>query len=352
MLPDKDMNSEISFPPAENCRFGGHFEIAAMARYLPDNVKTTAKLIDENGIKLKDTIVTRATGVQRRHIADPSHSDSDILAVAARECLKQGQTSVDTLSRIFVNKLLGDRILPPTSAMMQRKLNANVALQCMDIDGGSGGFLQALLMANRCLEGGDDAILIASGGVHQKLMNPQDSRTAYLFGDAATALLLKRSEKKHLLAHYEFSNHTLAALHHGVDFYHFAIKYLHGGDLDLFEMGNLKDAESYYQHATQHTMDTLLAGANCTADDIDMFFVSQMSLPLWQTVVTHLHLPEEKLVSVLPHTGNTLSANIPLQLIEWQIRQSESGVTDLTGKRIMMIALGEGFLGGGCIYQF
>ena len=348
--------TDIAFPEPQKNFNGGFFEIVSMASYLPPTQKSTAGLLADNGLTLKDTIIIRSTGVAQRHIADTADADSDVLAKAARACLSMADTSVNDLSRIFVNKLLGDRILPPTSAMMQRKLNALTAVQCMDIDGGANAFLQSLLMACRCLDAGDDTILIASGGVHQRLMNAQDSRTGYLFGDAGTALLLRRSDTKHLLAQYEFSNHSLGHLHHAVDFYHFIDSYLRGGALNLFEMENIREADAYYQQAAKHTMNTLLDSAKCVKDDIDMFFVTQMNLPLWQSIVMHLNLPGDKLISVLPHTGNTFSANIPLQLIEWQNemqhRSPSQGLTALSGKKIMIISLGEGFLGGGCIYQF
>ncbi|MBN2719372.1 MAG: ketoacyl-ACP synthase III [Deltaproteobacteria bacterium] len=338
---------EFPVPPVANHANNGYFEIVSLASYLPSTQKSTAQLIDETGLQLKDKIVIRATGVETRHIAKSAQADSDVLCIAAQKCLDEAKVSVNALSKIFVNKLLGDRILPPTSALLQRKLNSGIAVQCLDVDGGANGFLQAFLMAGRCLDGGDDTVLIASGGIHQQLMNSRDSRTAFLFGDAATALLLRASETRHLLAQYEFSNHSLQDFHHAVDFYHFVANYLNGGALELFDMGNLKEAESFYQHAAKHIMTVLLESAQCVADDIDIFCVSQMTLPIWQSIVSYLHLPDEKLISVLPHTGNTLAANIPLQLAAWQHR-----LGDLSHKKVMLISLGEGFLGGGCIYQF
>ena len=343
--------SNYTFPPPGGNTGSGYYKIVSMAKYLPDTQKSTAELLAQNSLHLKDNIVMRATGVATRHLAAPFQSDSDMLAMAAEACLRHADTSVNDLSRIFVNKLLGDRILPPTSALMQQKLNAKVAIQCMDIDGGSNGFLQALLMAGRNLDAGDTAVLIASGGVHQKLMDQMDSRTAYLFGDASTAVLLRASDQKHVLAQYEFSNYALGNLHHAVDFYHFIGEYLNGGKLALFEMKNLKESEPFFKQAAQHTMNTLLETAQCNAEDIDMFFVNQMTLPLWRSVVTHLNIPEEKLLSLLPSTGNTLSASLPLQLVEWHEQQIHLTGT-LTGKTVMMISLGEGCLGGGCIYRF
>jgi 3-oxoacyl-[acyl-carrier-protein] synthase III len=342
-----DAYTDFQFPPASSNPSGGYFRIASIAQHLPSTQKTTAQLLEENGLTLRDKVIIRATGVESRHIADENQCDSDFLCAAADSCLTSAKVGVDGLSRIFVNKLLGDRILPPTSALVQRKLNAHTAVQCMDIDGGTNGFLQAFLMAGRCLDTGDHAVLIASGGVHQKLMNQRDSRTAYLFGDGACAMLLQASEKKHLLAHYEFSNPSLSHLHHAVDFYDFVPGYLKGEGLSLFSMGNLNSELSFYLKAARHTMDVLLESARCHKDDIDMFFINQINLPLWQSIVEHLDIPENKRLSLLPRLGNTLSAGIPLQMCQWQNQQS-----DLKNKKIMLLSLGEGLLGGGCIYDY
>jgi 3-oxoacyl-[acyl-carrier-protein] synthase III len=342
-----DSQTDFQFPPATLNPTGGYFRIAAIAQHLPATRKTTAQLLEENGLSLKDKVIIRATGVESRHVAQDNQCDSDILCSAAEACLTSAGCGVDGLSRIFVNKLLGDRILPPTSALLQRKLQANTAVQCMDIDGGTNGFLQAFLMAGRCLDTGDSSVLIASGGVHQRIMNQRDSRTAYLFGDGACALLLEASEKRHLLAHYEFSNPSLGHLHHAVDFYEFVPGYLQGGELSLFKMGNLNADSSFYLKAARHTMDVLLESAECRKDDIDMFFVNQMNLPLWQCIVEHLDIPQNKRLSLLPRLGNTMSASIPLQMCQWQHQQS-----DLKNKKVMLLSLGEGLLGGGCIYDY
>ncbi|MBN2528536.1 MAG: hypothetical protein JXR76_19260 [Deltaproteobacteria bacterium] len=341
------VQSNFVYPPPSTHLDSGYFEIVATAAHLPMTQKTTAQLISENGLSLVDKIITQSTGVKSRHIADKNHTDSDVLSFAARKCIEKAGANVNALSKIMVNKLLGDRILPPTSTMMQRKLNIQMAVQTMDIDGGSNGFLQALLTAAHCLDAGDETILIVSGGVHQRLMNPNDSRTAFLYGDASAAVLLRASERRHMLAHYEFSNSQLSQLHHGVDFYHFVPGFLNERKLDLFAVGNLRNAEAFYKEAACHTMHVLLNNAQCRADEVDMFFINQMNLPLWSSIVQHLEIPKEKVISILPTTGNTLAASIPLQMATWQAREK-----NIDGKKILIISLGEGCLGGGCLYQF
>ena len=63
-------------------------------------------------------------------------TDSDLLAAAAVQCLDQAGITVDQLSKILVTKFIGDRILPMTASLVQRKLGSRVAMHAVDIEGG------------------------------------------------------------------------------------------------------------------------------------------------------------------------------------------------------------------------
>ena len=116
-----------------------------------------------------------------------------MLAEAAKKCLDRAGLLPEDLSKLLVTKFIGDRILPMTAALVQRKLKSQLAFHAVDIDGGITAFLNALDYAVRCFSStasSDQHILIVSGGTHTAAISKTDPRLAFLFGDGAAALLL------------------------------------------------------------------------------------------------------------------------------------------------------------------
>jgi len=116
----------------------------------------------------------KTIGVERRHIAEKDEDDSDILAKSARGCLEKYGILPDDLSRIIVNKFVGDNFLPMTASRLQGKIGSKTAVHAFDIDGGISSFLYSMDAASRFINSGDEYILISSGGVISKFVSKAD----------------------------------------------------------------------------------------------------------------------------------------------------------------------------------
>lgn len=328
-----------------------HCRILSYASFVPPRQATNQELIERHGLKVMAPIVKRTLGVESRHVADPGMSDSDMLAVAAKECLARAGIGVDDLSKLVVNKFLGDRLLPPTASILQRKLGASVAFPCMDIDGGSNGFLQALEMAAKCVNAGDDHVLIASGGVCHDLVDHTDPRTAFLFGDGAAAILIGPSDDRHVLASYGFSNHAFIELQAGVRFMDLVSIPFDAPDAELrarnlYSMGNWKDAQEFILQAARTTVDRILRTAGIAFADVDRFLVSESVGPLRDAIVSHLGIPADKTLSLFATHANTMSASLPLLHCA-----AESRHPSPPGSLTLFLSFGEGISGGGLLYK-
>lgn len=341
----------FEFPAIHPWLASRHCRILSCASFVPPRQATNEELVERHGLKVMAPIVKRTLGVESRHVADPGMSDSDMLAIAAKECLARAGIGVDSLSKLIVNKFLGDRLLPPTASILQRKLGASVAFQCMDIDGGSNGFLQALEMAAKCVNAGDDHILIASGGICHDLAGHTDPRTAFLFGDGAAAILIGPSDEQHVLASYGFSNHAFADLQTGVRFMDLVSIPFDAPDAEqrarsLYSMGNWKDAQEFILQAARTTLDRILEATGIAFQDIDRFLVSESVGPLRDAIVSNLGIPADKTHSLFATHANTMSASLPLLFCAAESqRPSQPGTTTL------FLSFGEGISGGGLLYK-
>jgi 3-oxoacyl-[acyl-carrier-protein] synthase III len=340
-----------AFPPPKPWTARQHCQILSYAEFCPPRTVSNQEIIAGYGHTIPAALVRRTVGVESRRVAEPDQADSDLLALAARSCLESANLPVDGLSRIFCNKFVGDRILPPTASIVQRKLGASVAFPCMDIDGGSNSFLQAFEMAAKCIAIGDGPILLASGGIAHGVVSKTDPRTAFLYGDGAAAILLAPSQERHILSSYFFSNPEYIDLHRTRPFVEFASidREAPGAAEQLrnqLQSGNWKDSLEFLLLAASTTVRNLLQEAGMDFDSVDRFLVSESNGPLWEAIVNHLGIPPSKTLSLLAQRGNTMSANLPMQLCAAQLQNPlPSGATTL------FLSFGEGISGGGILYR-
>jgi 3-oxoacyl-[acyl-carrier-protein] synthase-3 len=323
---------------------------------LPDRIKSNQQIIDENQLNITDAVVRKSLGVEFRRVVEPGLSDSDVLLAAAQVCLDKAGLKPEHLSKMLVNKFLGDNILPMTAAKVQKKMGSQLAFHAVDIEGGINSFLTSLDLATRYISTtADDQqnILILSGGAQAVAAGKMDPRVAFLFGDGAGAVLVAPAEKEHFLASYFYTNY---------DYYDTATSRKLRMDTELsdkiyeqeqysllynlYQMDNWKDSLDFYVQAAQVTRDNLLAESGLTWPDIDLVLVTENNQKIRDLTLDALDVPNSKRLTVLKEYGNTMSAMLPVLLDK---ALTENKVT--TGQHIMFISHGEGASGGGLIYR-
>lgn len=321
----------------------------ATASYLPETVVTNDDIITDNKLPFKSNAIIKTVGVEKRHVAADNQDDSDLLCISAQGCLDKLKIKPENLTRIIVNKYMGDNLLPMTASRLQGKLGSSVANHAFDLDGGMSSFLYALDTAARFIATGDDLILIASGGVHYRLTSRTDPRVAFLFGDASAAIVVGPADEAHVLAGYFYTNHQFyeLATARGMNFLRSTG---FDGDrsrfYDTYTMDNWKLAEDFYRTATRTVWRNLQEESGLTIDEIDLVLVTENNGAIRDLTLETLEVGEEKSISLLRRCGNTISAMLPLLLEEgWRTDRIQKGMN------LLLIAHGEGISGGGIIYK-
>jgi len=346
----------FSFPPVKKKYFHRFCRIAATAAHFPPTIVSNQQIIDQGGLSVTDSAMRKGLGVERRRIAEKGIADSDLLAEAARKCLDRAGLLPENLSKLLVTKFIGDRILPMTAALVQRKLKSPLAFHALDIDGGITAFLNALDYAVRCFSStasSDQHILIVSGGTHTAAISKTDPRLAFLFGDGAAALLLSSSADQHFLASYFYTNYhyyqSAGSRQLKMDKWlsddiyekgNYALLY------DFYRMDNWKETIDFTLEAARVTRDNLLLESGLSMKDIDWVLVTENNKKIHELTCETLSVPPEKTITVLNEYGNTMSAMLPILLDKLYTEERlQSGMT------VMLISHGEGASGGGMIYR-
>jgi 3-oxoacyl-[acyl-carrier-protein] synthase-3 len=345
-----------SFPEFRRRYIRQHSQIIATASVFPDRVMTNQEIIDAGRLPVTDVVIRKTLGVEMRRVAQEGVTDSDLLAQAARLCLEKANLEPDQLSRILVTKFLGDRLLPMTAALVQRKLNCHTAMHAVDLEGGINAFLCAIDLATRYISTmpeDQQYILVLSGGIHRLPVSKTDPRLAFLFGDGAAAVLLSPAQETHFLASYIYTNNAYfqaaGTKSMKID-REISENLFEKGEydllFDLYQMGNWKDSVDFYLQAAQITRDRLLEESGLSMNNIDWVLVTENNRRMRDLTLESLGVPQDRSLSVIREYGNTMTAMLPILLDKaFQDDRLESGMN------VMLISHGEGASGGGMIYR-
>ena len=346
------MNSrQFSFPPLKSRLITRYCKIIATSAYYPEIIVTNQEIIDHNNLPVTDIAVRRTNGVERRRKTPHGMVDSDLLTEAAKGCLAKAGINSEQLSHLIVTKFLGDRMLPMTAALVQKKLGSRKAFQCYDIEGGVNSFITALDMGTRYVNSGASYVLVVSGGIAHRLTDSGNPRMAFLFGDGAAAILLGPAEEPHFLSSYAYTNYVYYnnAVGFGVadtlpsDLYEkqdFSILY------HTYRMGNWKESAEFYLQAAKITRDRLLESGGLSGQGIDWVLVTENNKRLRDMTLEHLGIAQDRSLSAIADYGNTMSAMLPGLL-----NKGFNNGKFAEGMHIMLISHGEGADGGGILYR-
>jgi 3-oxoacyl-[acyl-carrier-protein] synthase-3 len=327
----------------------------ATASALPDTVVTNEDIILRYGHKVAATAIRKIVGVETRRVAENGLADSDLLTLAGRRCLAQAGLAPEALSKLIATKFLGDRLLPPTAALTQRKLGTSLAFQAFDVDGGTNTFLQAMEVGNAAIASGDDYVLVVSGGIVNTLVTRDDPRQAFLYGDGAGAVLLGPAPAggdSRIHAIYQFTDPAARDLVRGfelrkcVAFDMYETKD-YRGLFSLYEGGDWKTVQPLVLSTMDRVAREVLGRAGFALSDMDLVLLTENHHRLWGAVLDHLGIAPAKSLSLISEYGNTLSAMLPLLLD----RAVTSGRL-VRGQRVLLLSIGEGLSCGGLVATF
>jgi 3-oxoacyl-[acyl-carrier-protein] synthase-3 len=330
--------------------------ILATGSFLPPKVVSNQEIIRQYGHGVADTAVRKIYGVERRRVAASGLADSDLLAEAARCALTRAGRRPEELSKLIVTKFLGDRLLPMTASLTQKKLGSSVAFQAFDVDGGTHAFLQAVEVATAAIAMGDDLVLVASGGIHNRLVGRHDPRLAFLYGDGAGAVLLglatpdwgaSRIEATYQLSHaaaidfargFEMRKKVAFDVHQSGDY---------GTLFELYQSGDWRSIQGLVLDSVERVAREVLARAEMSLADMDLVLLTENHHRVWCAVLDHLGVPREKTVSMVVDCGNTMSAMLPL-LLDRSIVEARLS----RGQRVLLLSVGEGLSCGGLVATY
>jgi 3-oxoacyl-[acyl-carrier-protein] synthase-3 len=328
--------------------------IKRIAYFLPVNILTNRQLAREfkdwSASKIEDK-----TGIRQRHIAGENETALDLAFQAARRCL-HGYDS-KRIDFLILCTQSPEYYLPSGACILQERLGLKRdGLGAFDFNLGCSGFIYGLSLAKGLIETGSAKhILMVFADTYSKYIHPQDKSNRAIFGDAAAAVIIERSKKEGVL---EFCL--------GTDGRGFSNLIVPGGGLrkryDLRSRekadasGSIRTGNNLYMNgpdifnftieAVPNLVKAVLKKNNVGLRDIDYIIFHQANKYILEYLREKIKIPPEKFHIDLLHTGNTVSASIPIALKDCLDKRRVG-----SGDKVMLVGFGVGYSWGGTLIQ-
>jgi len=315
--------------------------------YAPEKILTNRDL--EKMVDTSDEWIITRTGIRERKIAAEDQATSDLGVIACQRALKDAQLGVADIDLILLATSTPDTIFPSTACWVQKGLGAD-HIPAFDLSAGCTGFLYAMIVAeSMILNGTARRILLVGAEMLSRFINWEDRNTCILFGDAAAAFVLEKSEDESgMLSSYWKADGNLGGLLSlpGGGSRHPPSPEILEKKLQFLQMkGN-----EVFKHAVKRMGEAALGSlekAELTTDDIDFLIPHQANIRIIEATGKRLNVPQEKVFINIQKYGNVSVATIPIGLHELK-EQGKLKKSDI----IVMAAFGAGFTWAAITYRW
>lgn len=316
---------------------------------LAEKIVTNADL--EKIVDTTDEWIKTRTGIEMRRIADPKKGETTVglSHLAAEKALKAAGIAAEDLDMIVVGTVTPDTLMPNCANQVQARLGNKRAFT-FDLQAACSGFIFGLSVADQYIRTGmvKNALVIGAETL-STITDWSDRSTCVLFGDAAGAAVVTRSEdpRHGILStkiqtdgtygellqiphgyskigpfHPEYNYHLSKIQMRGAEIFKLAVRYMEDTALNLLKQNGM------------------------TTKDVDFFIFHQANKRIIDYCAKALDVPPEKTWNNVHKYGNVSAATLPLCLDEaWKAGAVKPGDT------VLMATFGGGLTWGGALVR-
>ena len=328
-------------------------KIKKIEYYLPENILTNIQLEKEFAGWSAKKIETK-TGIKERHIVKDNETAFDL----GFEAAKKGLANYDKEKIDFVLFCTQstEYYLPSSACILQDKLGLRTDIGAFDYNLGCSGFIYGLAMAKSFIQSGiANNILLITSETYTKHIHAKDKSNRTIFGDGAAATIIEESEQNGI---FDFSLGT-----NGSGYKNLIVP--NGGlrkryDYNAQEIddgsGSIRTANNLYMNGPEifnFTIDVVpkvvsnvLEKNNTILDEIDYVIFHQANKYMIEYLRKKIKIAKDKFYINMLHTGNTVSATIPIAL-----RDCLDDKIIKEDDKILIVGFGVGYSWGGTIIE-
>ncbi len=326
----------------ENGRKAGniqHMKIIGTGSALPRKVVTNEDLT--RFLDTSDEWIASRTGIRSRRVITDERLE-DLATEAAEKALAEAGIAAADLDYILCSNIANYYVTPGLSCVVAGRIGA--ACPAVDINCACPGFLYAMDIAEAFFKTGRVRnVLIICAEEATRMLDWTDRSTCILFGDGAGAAVFAPGDNiKGVRMDCQPDVNTLyecRKLNH--------TPFLTKEEKDVPLQMNGREVFKFAVSTAVRDIESLLAEAGLTTDDIQYFMIHQANLRIIEAIRKRLGAPEEKFPSHVADHGNASSASCAILLDEC----NRKGLFK-RGDKLIFSAFGAGLLSGAILMEW
>lgn len=326
-------------------------KISKIEYYLPEKVLTNKDFESEfpewNSEKIEQKI-----GIKQRHISADNETALDMAVKAGEKLLEN--IDKDSIDFLLLCTQSPDYYLPTSACILQEKLKLKTGIGALDFNMGCSGFVYGLAVAKGLINAGICSnVMLVTSETYTKHLHPKDKVNRTIFGDAAAAAIISKSDTEQI---FEFEIGTdgtgmnnLIVLNGGL-----RARYNPEAQDTIDEAGNVRNPNFLFMNGPEifnftieripGVVENCLKKNNITIEGIDYIVFHQANKYMLNYLRKKMKIPEEKFYLDMEDVGNTVSSTIPIALKNCFDKQILT-----PGKKVLLVGFGVGYSWGATI---
>lgn len=331
--------------------------ITAIAYATGENRFTHEMLRERFGAETADKIA-EMSGIWQRRVADSKTCASDLAEKAVRLLADGGLAAPEDFDLLVFATQTPDYAMPSTACIMQDRLGLRKSCAAFDVNLGCSQFPYSLATAAAWINSGlAKKALVITADTPSRLIHPLDKSAVSLFGDAAAATVVERTDENSVVD-FDFGTNgagfaDLICPASGMrkppepaDFVEYRDENGNVRTNANMKIDGLKIFAFAYKTVPQ-TVNRLLEKNGLTVGDIDLFVFHQAGEMIVSAAAKRLKIPRSKLYFKMHDIGNCGGASVPIALAD----AAAHGALK-TGMKVVVCAFGVGLSWGSALINW
>lgn len=327
--------------------------ISKVCVYLPKKIISNDQLSSEFN-RWEPEKIENKLGIRERHLVADDETAGDLAFEAANKVLENYPK--DKVDMLILCTQSPDYFLPTTACILQNRLGLKTEVGAFDFNLGCSGFIYGVAMAKSFIHTDiASTVLLLTAETYSKQIHPKDLANRTIFGDAATATIIEKSDKEHIFNFIlgtdgKGKNNLIVpngCSRNGYDT-NAVEKTNDAGDIytdnNLFMSG--PEIFNFTIEAVPIAVAQCLDKNKLTLDEIDYVIFHQANKFMIEYLRKKLYISKDKFYSNMLHTGNTVSNTIPIAYAD----ALENGMI-VKGNKVLLCGFGVGYSWGAVVIE-
>jgi len=293
--------------------------LPANERKFVDDMKTF-NFPEARSLKLKEVM-----GYDKHRVVTNGTCSSDLAVAGMQHLFDEKLLGRDDFDALIVVSQSSDHILPPTSNVIQGRLNLKQDLFCIDVNQGCAGFIVGLMQAFMMLEQSSiRRIVLINVDVLSTRVSPKDRNSYPLIGDGASITVVEEGGMGEIFANLKMDGTSRDALIIPAGGFRIPTSSKtavleDAGDNNFRAKDHLRmDGSAVFNFVQVHVppmIESLLEFAKVTSNEVDYYAFHQPNRFMLQKLADKMQVPYEKMPNnIVENFGNSSGVTIPTVL--------------------------------------